>query len=157
MAFTKITDEDLIDKGVIGLPDVPSLPTMSMQEKFEETAREVIIPNHNKLVEELEEKTAASNIGSTNGNVQKDIDDLGKRIFESGTKVDKFVDEVTKTSEALAVLKSKEEADINTLDSKFTREDTELSNRINTVATRVSTVERATTSNTAKLMKLTRG
>ena len=35
MAFTKITDEDLLNKGVIGLPDTPGLSTSEMQAKFE--------------------------------------------------------------------------------------------------------------------------
>lgn len=57
--FAKITQEDLKDKGVIGLPDTPGLSTSDMQKKFEETARDVIIPAFNKLIEDL-----ASGVGS---------------------------------------------------------------------------------------------
>lgn len=54
MAFEKITDEDLVGIGVIGLPDTPGLSTEDMQEKFEETARDVIIPHFNNLIDGLE-------------------------------------------------------------------------------------------------------
>ena len=53
MGFTKITEEDLNDIGVIGLPDTPNLSTADMQKKFEQTAREVIIPKLNDVIEEL--------------------------------------------------------------------------------------------------------
>ena len=82
MAFTKITNSDLTNKGVIGLPDVPGLSTANMQNKLEETARDVIIPKHNGLIDELEASTAASSIGATaptgltGTNVQSLINDL---------------------------------------------------------------------------------
>lgn len=56
MAFNKIDQSDLVGVGVIGLPDTPQLSTEDMQEKFEETARSVIIPHFNELIEDLEEK-----------------------------------------------------------------------------------------------------
>ena len=56
MAFNKIDQGDLVGIGVIGLPDTPQLSTEDMQEKFEETARDVIIPHFNELIEDLEEK-----------------------------------------------------------------------------------------------------
>ena len=56
MAFTKITESDLTNKGVIGLQNKPGLSTSAMQEKLEQTAREVIIPKFNELSEELDEK-----------------------------------------------------------------------------------------------------
>lgn len=55
MAFEKITEEDLSGIGVIGLPDTPGLSTEEMQEKFEETARKVIIPKFNEAMDELPE------------------------------------------------------------------------------------------------------
>lgn len=78
MAFTKITDEDLLNKGVIGLPDTPGLSTSEMQAKFEQTAREVIIPMFNQLVDELLGPSAASQIGTKGKNrtVQGHIDNL---------------------------------------------------------------------------------
>ena len=78
MAFTKITDEDLLNKGVIGLPDTPGLSTSEMQAKFEQTAREVIVPKFNQLVDDLSNPSAASQIGATGKNrtVQGHIDNL---------------------------------------------------------------------------------
>ena len=78
MAFTKITDEDLQNKGVIGLPDTPGLSTSEMQAKFEQTAREVIVPMFNKLVDELLGPSAASQIGAKGKyrTVQGHIDNL---------------------------------------------------------------------------------
>ena len=78
MAFTKITDEDLLNKGVIGLPDTPGLSTSEMQAKFEQTAREVIIPKFNQLVDDLSNPSAASQIGANGKNrtVQGHIDNL---------------------------------------------------------------------------------
>lgn len=78
MAFTKITDEDLQNKGVMGLPDTPGLSTSEMQAKFEQTAREVIVPKLNQLVDDLAAPSAASQIGAAGKNrtVQGHIDNL---------------------------------------------------------------------------------
>lgn len=78
MAFTKITDEDLLNKGVIGLPDTPGLSTSEMQAKFEQTAREVIVPKFNQLVDDLSNPSAASQIGANGKNrtVQGHIENL---------------------------------------------------------------------------------
>ena len=54
MDFTKITEEDLLNKGVFGLPDTPDLSTQDMQEKFDEISKDVIIPKINALIDELE-------------------------------------------------------------------------------------------------------
>jgi hypothetical protein len=78
VAFTKITDEDLQNKGVIGLPDTPGLSTSEMQAKFEQTAREVIVPKFNQLVDDLSNPSAASQIGAAGKNrtVQGHIENL---------------------------------------------------------------------------------
>jgi len=65
MAFTKITAEDLADKGVIGLPDTPNLSTQAMQEKFDEIALDVIVPKFNNLVDELDDSDIDGKISST--------------------------------------------------------------------------------------------
>lgn len=67
----KILDSDLVDKGVIGLPDIPGLPVEEMQRKFEETAREVIIPKFNALVDALSAEDAAGNVGAVSVNPQE--------------------------------------------------------------------------------------
>lgn len=53
MAFEKITDTSLANKGVTGLPDVPGLTTAEMQAKFDELSRDVIIPKFNEIVDGL--------------------------------------------------------------------------------------------------------
>ena len=68
MAFTKITDADLQNKGVIGLPDTPGLSTTEMQEKFDEIALDVLTPKHNGLIDELALSSAAANIGALDVN-----------------------------------------------------------------------------------------
>ena len=68
MSFTKITEGDLTNKGVRGLPDSPNLSTTDMQNKFEEVSVDVIIPKHNGLIDELEATTAAASIGALDAN-----------------------------------------------------------------------------------------
>lgn len=53
MAFEKITDTSLANKGVTGLPDVPGLTTAEMQAKFDELSRDVVIPKLNEIVDGL--------------------------------------------------------------------------------------------------------
>lgn len=53
MAFEKITDTSLANKGVTGLPDVPGLSTAEMQAKFDELSRDIIIPKLNEIVDGL--------------------------------------------------------------------------------------------------------
>lgn len=44
MAFTKIEQADLVNKGVTGLPDTPGLTTGEMQAKFDELVTDVVVP-----------------------------------------------------------------------------------------------------------------
>lgn len=60
--MNKITEQDLANRGVKGLPDVPGLTTEEMQRKLEEIAREILIPKVNELVEGL---------NNANSNLQK--------------------------------------------------------------------------------------
>lgn len=64
MAFTKITNADTANKGVVGLPDTPGLSAHDMQAKFDELATDVIIPKHNYLIDELEAQGAAWSLGA---------------------------------------------------------------------------------------------
>ena len=64
MAFEKITREELEKVGVTTLPDIPSLQAEEMKRKFEETAKELIVPHINKLIDELMLETAAAVIGA---------------------------------------------------------------------------------------------
>ena len=80
----KITPEELVGKGVIGLADTPKLTAPEMQQKFEETARGVIIPKFNALIEALAAETGANEIGASdpvtgeNVTVQRALESLLK-------------------------------------------------------------------------------
>ena len=63
----KITEQDLANRGVKGLPDVPGLTTEEMQRKLEEIAREILIPKVNELVEGL--NNANSNLTPVKNNL----------------------------------------------------------------------------------------
>lgn len=85
-----ITQEELAGVGVLGLADSPNLSALEMQKKFEETAREVIIPKHNALVEALADETAAAGIGAkdpaTDGSkstVQLTLDRLYRNVQQA--------------------------------------------------------------------------
>ena len=66
----KITEQDLANRGVKGLHDVPGLTTEEMQRKLEEIAREILIPKVNELVEGL--NNANSNLQINTGNLATD-------------------------------------------------------------------------------------
>ena len=63
MAFTRITEDDLQGKGVIGQPEVPGLSTLEMQQSVEQIVREVAIPGLNRLAGELEAAAGAASLG----------------------------------------------------------------------------------------------
>jgi hypothetical protein len=51
----EITEQDLANKGVSGLPDVPGLTTEAMQKKFDEISRELLVPRFNEMAKEVNE------------------------------------------------------------------------------------------------------
>jgi len=59
MAFDKITAADLLNKGVEGLPDTPGLTTAQMQKKFDEIAKDVIVPKFNDAMDKLNDPSGA--------------------------------------------------------------------------------------------------
>ena len=103
MAFNKITDADLVGKGVIGLPDTPNLSTTEMQNKFEETSRDVVIPKINEVIEGLngsEVSNSSKAINPVSGNeesFQNTFNALKKYTDDEVTK------ERTKASDELKV------------------------------------------------------
>lgn len=107
MAFTKITENDTINKGVIGLPDTPNLSTAEMQAKFEELSNDVIIPKFNNLVDELEAKSAAGNTGATipsginavSENVQAVLNGIAEKAHTHEKSDAELTDAVTKAHE----------------------------------------------------------
>lgn len=71
----KITEQDLANRGVKGLPDVPGLTTEEMQRKLEEIAREILIPKVNELVEGL---------NNANSNLTQQNYELKELVYASG-------------------------------------------------------------------------
>ncbi len=58
MTLKKITESDLLGKGVCGQADVPGLSAAEMQAKVEEIVRDVVIPNINENIDNFEEDFA---------------------------------------------------------------------------------------------------
>lgn len=59
MEYKKITENDLVGKGVVGQPDTPALSALEMQNKVEEVVRDVVIPAFNGLVGVVSKDMAA--------------------------------------------------------------------------------------------------
>ena len=76
--MNKITDKDLANRGVKGLPDVPGLTTEEMQRKLEEIAREILVPKVNEIIDNL--IAVNSNLdykfGARNGSITVDLNTL---------------------------------------------------------------------------------
>ncbi|MEG1180743.1 MAG: hypothetical protein RSD39_01785 [Oscillospiraceae bacterium] len=82
MIKNKILPENLNGKGICGLPDCPSLTTTEMQGKFEELVREVVIPKHNAVVEELDREFATKQyVGVTVQNIG--AGDMAKLAYDT--------------------------------------------------------------------------
>ncbi|MEG2501080.1 MAG: hypothetical protein RSA78_08425, partial [Oscillospiraceae bacterium] len=64
MKFKKITDIQLENKGILGLPDTPQFTSGEMKRKFDELPREVIIPAFNELSAELDAAEIYSRVKS---------------------------------------------------------------------------------------------
>lgn len=64
MAFDKISEEELSRVGVELLDDKPALPANDVKQKFEETAKKLLAPKFNALVDALQAATAAASLGA---------------------------------------------------------------------------------------------
>ena len=64
MAFVKISEQELGAVGVELLDDQPALQPDAMKAKFEETAKQLLAPKINTLVEQLEAETGAASLGA---------------------------------------------------------------------------------------------
>ena len=71
MSLKKITDADLVGKGVCGQADVPGLTAAEMQAKVEEIVRSVVIPAMNQNSEKIESDYATK-------------EELGEVVLASG-------------------------------------------------------------------------
>lgn len=95
MAFTTITQGDIADKGVVGMPDKPDLTTLQMQQKLDELATDVIIPKHNGLIAELEAGAAGASIGVMDGATATNLQD---RLDGIDTDVSGKIDSISASS-----------------------------------------------------------
>ena len=64
MAFTTITNADLVDKGVSGLPDTPNMEASELKARFDSLGN-LTVQKIRQLVIELEAQTAAISLGAT--------------------------------------------------------------------------------------------
>lgn len=80
--FTKITQNDLEGKGVVGQPTVPGLSVLEMQQSVEQIVREVAIPAVNRLIEELAKASAAQSIGAQMPGEQAGGDNTLQTVLE---------------------------------------------------------------------------
>ena len=107
--FDKIAEKDLAGIGVVGLPDTPGLSTADMQAKFEETARSVIIPRFNTLIDDILALTAAGMVGAADPEtaakttVQAVLAALHKSIAERAKAADVYSKDETNAKITAAV------------------------------------------------------
>lgn len=64
MAFTKITNTELNSRGATTLPNQPTISATALKQEFDAPAKNVVAPAVNRLIDELEDGTAAANIGA---------------------------------------------------------------------------------------------
>lgn len=119
MAFKRIEDADLTNKGVVGQENTPNLSAREMQEKVEEIPRKVIIPIFNALVDALNKGTGSDGITVTvpSGVPAETANNLNAVLAALGAELLKRVisDDVKKIR-----LNSFGELEVSTDGSKFT-------------------------------------
>lgn len=119
MAFKRIEDADLTNKGVVGQENTPNLSALEMQKKVEEIPRKVIIPIFNALVDALNKGTGADGITVTvpSGVPAETANNLNAVLAALGAELLKRVisDDVKKIR-----LNSFGELEVSTDGSKFT-------------------------------------
>lgn len=119
MAFKRIEDADLTNKGVVGQENTPNLSALEMQKKVEEIPRKVIIPIFNALVDALNKGTGSDGITVTvpDGVPEGTADNLNAVLAALGAEILKRVisDDVKKIR-----LNSFGELEVSTDGSKFT-------------------------------------
>lgn len=101
MAFERISEEELASVGVEMLDDVPSLEPGAMKAKFEETAKKLIAPKVNKLIDglnalEIENRTLNSGGCAyirVNGDLVLEISEDGEHWQTTGSSGHLILDE----------------------------------------------------------------
>lgn len=88
MAFTKIEQADLVNKGVTGLPDTPGLTTGEMQAKFDELVTDVVVPKFNNLCDELDANVGDAVQSPTITNIKLSVDNTLQVSTDGGETYD---------------------------------------------------------------------
>ena len=65
MSFTTITNAERDSVGATTLPDQPTISASALKAKFDEPAKQLLVPKYNTLVGELEATTAAADLGAS--------------------------------------------------------------------------------------------
>jgi len=94
MAFSRITQVDLNRDGATTLPNQPTCSADELKRHFDAPAKEIVAPAVNRLITELEDVTAASNIGaitpstSASSTVQAELNSVssGLSALEAATE-----------------------------------------------------------------------
>ena len=77
MKLNKITPEEIREKSVVGMAEVPGLPAEEMQYRIEQLVREIAIPKINEVIEYIAGKVATQ-------------EDLEKLLLDSGSVTSVF-------------------------------------------------------------------
>ena len=127
MAFTKIEQSEINSGGALRLPDRPSetMPPQAIKSQLDHPAKEVLFPAYNRLIDELEDTTAAASIGAVapagaRGNtVQAILNTIASGISVAVTTVEEMketvddLEEIAHTHENKPVLDKFSESDGN--------------------------------------------
>lgn len=84
MAVNKITEADLVGKGVQGQPDVPGLTAAEMQAKIEEIVRSVAIPKINEIIDKYVAAEKLDEVILTSGSVSSVFGRAGAVAAQTG-------------------------------------------------------------------------
>lgn len=81
----KITEADLVGKGVVGQEDTPMLSASEMQHKVEEITRDVVIPAVNNLVDEVENRYTKDETDKAINDKVEEIGagDMAKAVYDA--------------------------------------------------------------------------
>lgn len=146
MAFTKIEQSEINSGGALRLPDRPSetMPPQAIKTKLDYPAKEVLFPAYNRLIDELEDTTAAASIGAVapsgvRGNtVQTILNNISSSITGAITTVEELkedVEEMEGTVEDLAETVGELEESAHTHENKdlldtYTQTETDLADAV---------------------------
>ena len=154
MNFDNIKPEDLVGKGVVGLPDTPGLNTQQMQEKFDELVRSVMVPKFNALIEELKKISSIESVSQTVEDsetsiptgkaVKASIDAIDQKATTLFGRTDELFEETNTLSQQTSELLTKTNALSGETEELFGKEE-DLSEKTDELFTRTNNLSEQTT------------